>query len=402
MPFIVLLPLILWVFLRLFPALAEPIQPVLTILSTPEAVYGGIGLVAILASLMRQWSWFYWLGFLTVLILMIQQVLSGSPTEQSGAAFRFGWPVLTLVVALLLSFIRKPPLWTVPGIALFVAIALSPWLLTLLPVLTMSDLGLIRWLDAPPLSALISFSLVLSIVAATVLALWLMKLRRSPAQPRQWGEWSLSMMIILALATTSSVPDILLAFVVVTLIMLIALTLQMLNLAYVDELTQLPGRRALNSDLRKLGRKSGLTMLDVDHFKKFNDTYGHEVGDQVLRLLGSLLRKESGFKAYRYGGEEFTLLFAHDDEDLIHECLERVRNRVMMYPLKIRSGKRPMTRTGGKKRRGRGGNKQARITISLGCAIRRQTETAEELIKRADTLLYKAKKAGRNRSVIGL
>ena len=82
------------------------------------------------------------------------------------------------------------------------------------------------------------------------------------------------------------------------------------HMAFRDELTGLPGRRALNEKLQRMGRIYTLAMADVDHFKVFNDTHGHDVGDQVLRMVAAQLRRVSGGgHAYRYGGEEFTLVF---------------------------------------------------------------------------------------------
>nr|WP_231702466.1 GGDEF domain-containing protein [Rheinheimera lutimaris] len=171
----------------------------------------------------------------------------------------------------------------------------------------------------------------------------------------------------------------------------------MLQLAYIDELTQLPQRRALLSHLSRLGRRSALVMLDVDHFKKFNDTWGHDVGDQVLKLLGSVLGSERGVKAYRYGGEEFTLVFSHNNKDNLAEKLEQVRAAVADYPLVIRQQTRPKDSSEGKQQRGKdAGSKTVHITISLGCAIRQSGESTTALLKRADEALYSAKKAGRN------
>lgn len=82
-------------------------------------------------------------------------------------------------------------------------------------------------------------------------------------------------------------------------------------MAYQDELTSLPGRRALKEYLLKLGSEYTIAMFDIDHFKKFNDTHGHDVGDQVLRMVASKLATVSGRgKSFRYGGEEFTLVFS--------------------------------------------------------------------------------------------
>ncbi|MDH5360369.1 MAG: GGDEF domain-containing protein, partial [Gammaproteobacteria bacterium] len=109
------------------------------------------------------------------------------------------------------------------------------------------------------------------------------------------------------------------------------------RMAYLDELTSLPGRRALQENLARLTGDYTLAMLDIDHFKKFNDTYGHDIGDQVLRFVAGKMRKVGGGgKAYRYGGEEFTFIFAGKgiDEALPH--LEAVRMDIAESKFAIR------------------------------------------------------------------
>ena len=81
-------------------------------------------------------------------------------------------------------------------------------------------------------------------------------------------------------------------------------------MAYNDELTSLPGRRSLNESMMNLGKKYAIAMMDIDHFKKFNDKYGHKTGDDVLKVVAVKLKEISGrAKVYRYGGEEFTAVF---------------------------------------------------------------------------------------------
>ena len=180
-----------------------------------------------------------------------------------------------------------------------------------------------------------------------------------------------------------------------------ALADRMLKLAYIDELTGLPQRRALMSELQHLRKRSAVCMLDVDHFKKFNDRYGHEVGDQVLKLLGSILKSVNGFKAYRYGGEEFTLVFSHNNEEKLKDVLETVRAKVANYPLTLRDPSRPETSGKGKEKRGKQSNKKTvKVTISLGATTKLPTDTPDSILKLADENLYAAKKAGRNRVVL--
>ncbi|GLZ84839.1 GGDEF domain-containing protein [Metapseudomonas resinovorans] len=172
------------------------------------------------------------------------------------------------------------------------------------------------------------------------------------------------------------------------------------QMAFRDELTGLPGRRALNERLRRLGRNYVLAMTDVDHFKKFNDTYGHDVGDQVLRLVASRLRKVGGGgKAYRYGGEEFTILFPGKSVDDCMPHLEAVRQAIEQYQMHLRDPvSRPKSDDTGRSRRGAASGQAVSVTISIGVAERdAEQRTPEEVIKAADQALYSAKSAGRNR-----
>ncbi|MFC0267478.1 GGDEF domain-containing protein [Kushneria aurantia] len=197
-------------------------------------------------------------------------------------------------------------------------------------------------------------------------------------------------------------PEALTLVTTAALIMLsAALVHESFHMAFVDELTGLPGRRALNEKLQRLGRRYTLAMTDVDHFKKFNDTHGHDVGDQVLKMVAAQLRGVTGGgKAYRYGGEEFTIVFPGKS---IAQCLphiEAVRESIENYVMQPRDrNTRP-----GDDRKGAGrrtGSARAAgglsVTISIGVAERTaQLATPEEVIKAADKSLYKAKNAGRN------
>lgn len=173
-------------------------------------------------------------------------------------------------------------------------------------------------------------------------------------------------------------------------------------MAYRDELTGLPGRRALNERLKMLGGTFTIAMLDVDHFKRFNDTYGHDVGDEVLKLVASRIRRvQGGGIAYRYGGEEFCVVFPRKSVEDAVEPLERVREEIANYNMSIRDlNLRPVRAREGNRKRGatRLGGNQVSVTISAGIAAR-STEhpDAETVIAAADKKLYQAKKAGRNR-----
>jgi diguanylate cyclase (GGDEF)-like protein len=185
----------------------------------------------------------------------------------------------------------------------------------------------------------------------------------------------------------------------------IAILAEAYSLAYIDTLTGLPGRRAMEVYERQLGRRYAVAMVDIDHFKGFNDTYGHHAGDQVLRMVASRLASVGvGGRAFRYGGEEFAILFRHADEERISSELERLRATVEASPFTFRSATRNRSHGAGgagRKRRGRGGGtKNVTVTVSVGMATRRPADrSVEETRGRADQALYQAKKRGRNRVV---
>jgi diguanylate cyclase (GGDEF)-like protein len=169
-------------------------------------------------------------------------------------------------------------------------------------------------------------------------------------------------------------------------------------LAYQDGLTQLPARRALTEALQQLGGQYTIAMVDVDHFKRFNDEYGHDVGDQVLRMVAAKLgHVEGGGRAYRYGGEEFSILFPGKgiEETLPH--LQVVRTAIAETAFTIRGRIRAQRKReppkGTKPRR-----RQASITVSIGVADRNgRRGTPDQVIRAADQALYRAKEEGRNR-----
>lgn len=185
----------------------------------------------------------------------------------------------------------------------------------------------------------------------------------------------------------------------VMLMLVAAVAHEAYQMAFRDELTGLPGRRALNERLQRLGRDYVIAMVDVDHFKKFNDTHGHDVGDQVLRLVASQLRKVGGGgKAYRYGGEEFTLLFPGKSLEQCLPHMEAVRQAIEHYRMQLRDKhSRPRDDREGKQRRAGKTASEVSVTVSMGVAQRQaEQRSPQEVIKAADKALYSAKAAGRN------
>lgn len=172
------------------------------------------------------------------------------------------------------------------------------------------------------------------------------------------------------------------------------------ELAYVDQLTGIPGRRALETELTHLGKKYTIAMLDVDHFKKFNDTHGHDTGDDVLKLVASKMDQVGGrARVFRYGGEEFTVLFKGKYADQATVYLEELRESIADYKMVLRNqNNRPKDdREGTKKRGNTGKSSSVSVTISIGVADSSEIKKPHKVIKAADEALYRAKKGGRNK-----
>lgn len=169
------------------------------------------------------------------------------------------------------------------------------------------------------------------------------------------------------------------------------------TMAFRDELTGIPSRRALMQYVQTLGRKYVVVMSDIDHFKKFNDSYGHDVGDEVLKLVASKLNKVSGGgKAFRYGGEEFILIFPRKTLAEVLPHVEVLRQTIADYPIALRTKPRP-TKAPKKSSTQKTNGKTVRVTTSFGVAQRsKEFSDFSGIMKQADIALYAAKKAGRN------
>lgn len=236
---------------------------------------------------------------------------------------------------------------------------------------------------------------------ATGLTLTLLLLRYG--RPQQAGQWLGFVCMAWALPRGAAQPlELALMSAAALTSLCISLAHEGFHMAFRDELTGLPGRRALNERLQRMGRVYTLAMADVDHFKAFNDTHGHDVGDQVLRMVASQLRRvPGGGQAYRYGGEEFTLVFPGKTAAEAMPHLETVRRAIEAYQMRLRDKPaRPKADQIGQRRRGGRGGRGARplrVTVSIGVAERSDALRAPDaVIKAADQALYKAKDGGRN------
>jgi diguanylate cyclase (GGDEF)-like protein len=186
-------------------------------------------------------------------------------------------------------------------------------------------------------------------------------------------------------------------------------------LAYHDELTTLPSRRAFHDALLRLEPPYSIAMVDIDHFKRCNDTYGHDTGDQVLRMVASrLARVSGGGQAYRCGGEEFAIVFPGKTTTDVVEHLEKLRADIEASKLHVRGPDRRQETRGPDRRSQRARQRtqgqairqlsrapsptEISVTASIGVATsRRENPSAEGVIQAADKALYRAKAAGRNR-----
>lgn len=158
------------------------------------------------------------------------------------------------------------------------------------------------------------------------------------------------------------------------------------NMAYLDDLTGTPGRRALNEDLQKLTGLYTLAMIDIDHFKQFNDKYGHDVGDEALRHVARTMKRTlRAGRIYRFGGEEFTVIYPGRDTAHALINLEEIRRKVETEPLITHS-------TPGRSK----GARKLLLTVSLGFAENSVDSRPAEVLKMADKALYRAKEKGRN------
>ncbi len=172
------------------------------------------------------------------------------------------------------------------------------------------------------------------------------------------------------------------------------------RMAYLDELTELAGRRALRDRLHKIGGKYTISMLDIDHFKKFNDRFGHDTGDAVLRMIAGQLNKVTGGgAAFRYGGEEFTIVFNGKKTADVIPHLNALLEKIASTPFVInRANRRNSDNTIRKIAKDNLDTKQTvQVTISAGVADSQHSAVSGwEILKISDKALYRAKRKGRN------
>ncbi|GLQ32095.1 GGDEF domain-containing protein [Litoribrevibacter albus] len=346
----------------------------------------------------------------TTILLGIQyylvQTYLQAPSTELDVQAQYVWlalwfPISLLIVSLMPS---KPVMHVSQAVTVALYLALLAW----------------PWLDISSYSDWYYGMLIEGGVKEQLLQLW--PVPWSVSSMAIWGSYILALSAALGLAHWMKLPKVLPILVVAGFILnlrfhlpyestlmvlaavlslLIYLMQQSWQLVYLDELTGLPGRRALNETMQGLGRKYTIAMMDVDHFKKFNDTYGHDIGDQVLRMVAARINEVTGGgKPFRYGGEEFSIVFSGKSVDQTLAHLEAVRTAIQNYQLTIRQSDRPEDHKEGKKqRKGKtsDGTEQVSVTISIGVAERTSDDKDPNVVlKNADKALYRAKESGRN------
>jgi diguanylate cyclase (GGDEF)-like protein len=264
--------------------------------------------------------------------------------------------------------------------------------------------------------------ILLSFVAAIVVFVRRFFQTRRPIEPG--FVWSVAAVFLwLQFAPVGKVSD---AYVATAALILAASLIETSYvLAYHDELTGIRGRRAFNESLLSLDQQYAIAIVDIDHFKKFNDTYGHDVGDQVLCMVAARLTEVGGDgQAFRCGGEEFAIVFRNTSAKEAFENLDSLRQIIEKSTFHVRGSDRraerraerssdPQKATGESDRR-RSGKKKAvpaitdrspdrssdhlSVTVSIGVAEpSTRNRRPEQVIQAADQALYRAKHKGRNR-----
>ena len=257
---------------------------------------------------------------------------------------------------------------------------------------------MLRALDSAILPSLLSglspsgdFALILSLIALififAISLLFDIKTQKAPF-------WMLFSQLVAYLFFHDK-NSVILFSLITSLIAIAALAHDAYRMAYIDTLTGIPARRALEEAFLHIGSRYTLAMVDIDHFKKFNDTYGHDVGDDVLKLIATtLLGVKNKGKVYRYGVEEFTILFRSSKSEECLLALEDIREKVFKRGFTLRSHERPAKVS--KKELTPKIAKKVKLSVSIGMALSRKGESPFEVLKRADEALYKAKESGRN------
>ena len=302
---------------------------------------------------------------------------------------------------------------------------LIPLLLLVLTVLPDRGIFSIR---AIPAHATVALAIIFSLIATSMFPQWLTSIFLTDWLPARYFDWTQQSQSVLFISLFSFISMLVLYFLrpsphmsaglgvliilmtqlhfgaadrslnvfssIALLMCLYAVLQESWRMAYLDELTELPARRALREKFQKMSGTYTVAMVDVDHFKKFNDTYGHDTGDAVLRMIATKLSKVTGGgSSYRYGGEEFSVVFTGKNSEDARPHLETLRQAIANSPFVINRASRRKSDKKIKTRK----NKTVSVTVSIGVAdSKSKTSTSWDVLKLSDKALYRAKAKGRN------
>jgi len=331
--------------------------------------------------------------FYTLQIIITNIVIRFDWTSEQGLAYSM---LATFVPLLFLGLALIPDrgifnIKALPSYALIIAALLfSVYVIKASPdwmsLILLSDWLPAKYFDWTPLPQTALLMSILALFQLMVLCI----LQPSPHLAAGFG---VLILLILQIHFGNQVPALNVFSGVALLMCLYAVMQESWRMAYLDELTGLPARRALKEKFSNMGGRYTIAMLDVDHFKKFNDTYGHDIGDAVLRMIAAkMMRVTGGGSSYRYGGEEFSIVFPGQNTDGAWHHLEELR-------LAIANSKFVINRA---ERRKNGPVKSqtpeaVRVTVSIGIAdSKAKPDSPWVVLKQADQALYRAKGKGRN------
>jgi len=334
--------------------------------------------------------------FYAIIVILLYSVQKYGPADK---------PIITTVLALISSLLiiiytllTERSVFTPNNFNayLILGISLGVAFFTVTQAPTWENFLLTNWLPEKYFdwTSLSQSSLIASCIAV-ISSLIVFALKPSPLSASAFG---LLLLLILQLHFGNTQKSLIIFSSSALLLCLYAIVQESWRMAYLDELTELPGRRALKNKFQELSGIYSVAMLDVDHFKKFNDSYGHDVGDSVLRMIASKISSVSGGGfPYRYGGEEFSVIFPNKDKHVAKIHLELLRETIASQEFVVnRENRRSSSKTSKPKKK-----KVVQITISIGVAdsTERKTNKPEnpwDVLKLADKALYRAKKKGRN------
>jgi diguanylate cyclase (GGDEF)-like protein len=355
-------------------------------------------LAEVLAVLLLVLGWRFRRGRLAVAALAIALAnflargpLAENPSALGGPTLAFLLPITLVVLALLPEHPIDQPLI----VALLAAVVVEGWLVTMISRAGASPPGQIlgsvgEFLKTP------DFARLVFLIAGCFVALAVAARRGSFEGSLLWVMAATAIAFLGGRGPHAAT----LALSAAQIALLLGLIEDSYRLAYHDELTGLPGRRALEEALQTLDGDYAIAMVDVDHFKRFNDRHGHSAGDQTLRMVATELRGVGGNgRAYRYGGEEFAILFPGATPAGVRKALDDVREKIASRRFAIRAPDRPRKKPEQPRKKSRP-PRLISVSVSIGLAgPNARRKGSDSVLRAADKALYRAKNEGRNRLV---